>query len=312
MTTREGPTTKRRKRHALPVWAETVVLLVLALVVSAIVKTFFIQMFFVPSGSMRPLFVEDDRILVQKISYWNGDVHRGDVVVFDDPGGQWLGAEGAVALTRAQKLLSEVGLYPTGGHLVKRVIGVGGDHVRCCDKDGRVTVNGVPLNEPYLHPGNVPSTMPFDVRVPQGRLFVMGDHRSNSADSRFHLEEEGSGTVAEGEVVGRAVVIAWPLDHWRRLEEPETYASVPNARAGTTAAQSSSNSVSSQDQNGMVLLPTPAELPLVMGVVGLLRLRGRRFARSEEWMWGMWPSAHDPDTMSRRKGRGSSPSRPRL
>src|SRR5215213_9623035 len=137
MTTREGPTTKRRKRNALPVWAETVVLLVLALVVSAIVKTFFIQMFFVPSGSMRPLFVEDDRILVQKISYWSGHVQRGDVVVFDDPGGRWLGTEGVPALSAPQKLLSGIGLYPTGGHLVKRVIGVGGDRVKCCDEKGR-------------------------------------------------------------------------------------------------------------------------------------------------------------------------------
>src|SRR5919107_2720669 len=114
MTAREATTGKVRKRRSLPVWVETLVLLVLALLVSAVVKTFFVQMFFVPSGSMRPLFIEDDRIMVQKISYWNGDVHRGDVVVFDDPGGQWLGAEGAVALTPVQKLLSEVGLYPTG------------------------------------------------------------------------------------------------------------------------------------------------------------------------------------------------------
>lgn len=101
----------------------------------------------------------------------------------------------------------------------------------------------------------------------------MGDHRSNSADSRFHLDEEFRGTVSEDGVVGRAVVIAWPLGHWRRLEEPDTYASVPDPRAAPTTALGPSNSVSSQDPNGMILLPTPAELPLVMGVVGLLRLR---------------------------------------
>src|SRR3954468_14923456 len=104
MTTRDG-SAATRKRRSLPVWAETVVLLVLALVVSAIVKTFFVQMFFVPSGSMRPLFVENDRILVQKVSYWGGDVHRGDVVVFDDPGGRWLGAENTARLTPPQKVL---------------------------------------------------------------------------------------------------------------------------------------------------------------------------------------------------------------
>jgi signal peptidase I len=226
MTTRSGDAGSSRRGRAVPVWAETILLLVLALVVSAIVKTFLVQMFFVPSGSMRPLFVEDDRILVQKISYWNGDVHRGDVVVFDDPGGQWLGAEGAVALTRAQKLLSEVGLYPTGGHLVKRVIGVGGDHVRCCDKDGRVTVNGVPLEEEsYINAGTAPSDRPFDVRVPEGRLWVMGDNRSNSEDSRFHQELPGAGTVPTQDVVGKVWAIVWPLDRAHLLHEPKTFES---------------------------------------------------------------------------------------
>ena len=225
MTTTDGDAavTAKKRRH-LPVWAETVVLLVLALVVSAIVKTFFVQMFFVPSGSMRPLFVEDDRILVQKVSYWSGDVQRGDVVVFDDPGGRWLGSEGAPALTPVQKLLSEVGLYPTGGHLVKRVIGVGGDRVVCCDEDGRVTVNGVPLSEKsYLMPGATPSDRPFDVKVPRGRLWVMGDNRSNSEDSRFHQDLPGGGTVPARDVVGKVYAIVWPFDRAHRLEEPSTF-----------------------------------------------------------------------------------------
>ena len=205
-------------------WAETILLLVLALVVSAVVKTFFVQMFFVPSGSMRPLFVDDDRILVQKISYWGGDVHRGDVVVFDDPGGRWLGSEGAPALTPVQKMLSEVGLYPTGGHLVKRVIGVGGDRVVCCDEDGRVTVNGVPLSEKsYVMPGATPSDRPFDVKVPRGRLWVMGDNRSNSEDSRYHQDLPGGGTVPEKDVVGKVWAIVWPFDRAHRLSEPSTF-----------------------------------------------------------------------------------------
>ena len=234
MTTREGTGTKRRQRRSLPVWGETIVLLVLALLVSAIVKTFFIQMFFVPSGSMRPLFVEDDRILVQKISYWTGDVQRGDVVVFDDPGGQWLGAEGAVALTPVQKLLSEVGLYPTGGHLVKRVIGIGGDRVACCDQKGRVTVNGVPLDEKaYISPGSAPSDRPFNVTVPKGRLWVMGDNRSNSEDSRFHQELPGGGTVPEQDVVGKVWAIVWPLDRAHLLHEPKTFES-PKLEVGRT------------------------------------------------------------------------------
>jgi signal peptidase I len=216
---------RAKSRRSLPVWAETILLLVLALIVSAIVKTFFVQMFFVPSGSMRPLFIEDDRILVEKISYWGDNpVQRGDVVVFDDPGGRWLGAEGAQKLTPIQKALSEVGLYPTGGHLVKRVIGVGGDHVKCCDNQGRVTVNGVPLDEKsYIARGASPSDRPFDVTVPKGRLWVMGDNRSNSEDSRFHQDLPGGGTVPEKDVVGKVWAIVWPLDRMKRLHEPATF-----------------------------------------------------------------------------------------
>ncbi len=230
MTTPDGDAAVK-KRRSLPVWAETVVLLVLALLVSAIVKTFFVQMFFVPSGSMRPLFVDDDRILVQKISYWTGDVQRGDVVVFDDPGGRWLGTEGVPRLSPVQKLLSEVGLYPTGGHLVKRVIGVGGDHVMCCDSQGRVTVNGVPLAEKsYIMRGADPSDRKFDVTVPAGRIWVMGDNRANSEDSRYHQDLPGGGTVPVKDVVGKVYAIVWPFDRAHRLKEPVTFEN-PKLRA---------------------------------------------------------------------------------
>jgi signal peptidase I len=224
MRTRARSATGSRRSRSLPVWAETIVLLVLALLVSAVVKTFFVQMFFVPSGSMRPLFVDDDRILVQKISYWAGDVHRGDVVVFDDPGGRWLGSEGAQRLTPVQKGLSEVGLYPTGGHLVKRVIGIGGDHVACCDLHNRVTVNGIPLNEKsYIAKGAAPSTRKFSVIVPQGRLWVMGDNRGNSEDSRFHQDLPGRGTVPDKDVVGKVWAIVWPFGRAHLLHEPSTF-----------------------------------------------------------------------------------------
>jgi signal peptidase I len=227
MTTRSGSAGAggRSRRDRLPVWAETILLLVLALVVSALIKTFFVQMFFVPSGSMRPLFVDDDRILVQKISYWGGGhVERGDVVVFDDPNGQWLGPESAQHLTPVQKALSEVGLYPTGGHLVKRVIGVGGDHVACCDKQGRVTVNGFPLKEKsYLPKGTKPSERQFDVKVPKGRLWVMGDNRGDSEDSRFHQDLPGHGTVPEKDVVGKVWAIVWPFSRAHVIHEPKTF-----------------------------------------------------------------------------------------
>ncbi len=196
-------------------------LLVVALLLSVLLKTFFVQMFFVPSESMEPLFVEDDRILVQKISYWRGEVERGDVVVFEDPGG-WLGPQ--AALGPVQKALSTIGLYPSGGHLVKRVIAVGGDRVRCCDSRGRVTVNGVPLDErPYLKPGMSPSDRTFDIRVPQERLWVMGDNRGNSEDSRFHGQLRGRGTISVEDVVGKVWAVVWPLDRFERVGHPETF-----------------------------------------------------------------------------------------
>jgi signal peptidase I len=223
MTTRDGAARRRRPR-ALPVWAETILLLALALVVATIIKTFFVQMFFVPSGSMMPLFVDNDRIVVQKVSYWTGHVHRGDVVVFDDPGGRWLGPGGQPRLTPVQKVLSDIGLYPTGGHLVKRVIGIGGDHVACCDKQGRVTVNGVPLNErSYILPGSDPSDRRFDVHVPPGRLWVMGDNRSNSEDSRFHQDLPGQGTIPQRDVVGKVWAIVWPFRRAHFLHDPATF-----------------------------------------------------------------------------------------
>ncbi|MGP3634343.1 signal peptidase I [Streptomyces sp. 24-1644] len=274
---------KRRRRRSAA--KEIPLLILVALLIALVLKTFLVQAFVIPSGSMEQTIRIGDRVLVDKLTPWFGSKpERGDVVVFKDPGG-WLQQEQAtqekdppIGLKQAEELLTFIGLLPSDDEqdLIKRVVAVGGDTVRCCGEDGRLTVNGVPLNERYVHPEDKPSTLKFEVEVPAGRIFVMGDHRSNSADSRFHLDEPEKGTVSEDEVVGRAVVIAWPFDHWRKLEERETYASVPAAGPGTAAGTAGSNSVSSRDRYGMVPLPTPAELPLVMGVVGLHRLgRGR-------------------------------------
>ncbi len=137
-------------------------------------------------------------------------------------------------------------------------------------------MNGHPLTEPYLYPGNPPSLMKFSIQVPQGRLWVMGDHRSDSADSRYHTDKFGGGTIPESLVVGRAVVIAWPLGHWARLKEPGTFSSVPapGTGKGSTAAATMVGGANNGQRTD--LLPTPAELPLVMGVVGLRRIRRRR------------------------------------
>jgi signal peptidase I len=220
--TPDGATADRGgERRRVPAWLELVLLLVVALLLSVGVKTFLVQMFFVPSESMEPLFVRDDRILVQKVSYWSGGVERGDVVVFEDRGG-WLPS--VPALNPVQRALSTIGLYPTGGHLVKRVIGVGGDRVQCCDGDGRVTVNDVPLAESaYTARGSRPSERPFDVTVPRGRLWVMGDNRANSEDSRFHTDLPGSGTIDADSVVGKVWVIVWPADRWDHVTRPRTF-----------------------------------------------------------------------------------------
>ncbi|WP_431041933.1 signal peptidase I [Streptomyces sp. P1-3] len=272
---------RRRRRSAVK---EIPILIGVALLIALVLKTFLVQAFVIPSGSMEQTIRIGDRVLVDKLTPWFGSKpERGDVVVFKDPG-DWLKeerkppADDPVVIKQAKQFLTFIGLLPSDDEqdLIKRVVAVGGDTVQCCDKDGRVTVNGTPLNEPYLHPGNEPSKIRFKVKVPKGRLFMMGDHRADSADSRFHLDEEGHGTVSEDLVVGRAIVIAWPFGHWRRLEEPSTYASVKDAPSGEQQADGSAHRLAPTDQHGMVQLPTPAELPLVMGVVGLRRTWRRR------------------------------------
>jgi len=211
------------KKRRIPASVEFVVLLAIAIGIAVLIKAFFVQMFFVPSTSMKPLFVENDRILVQKVSYWTGDVSRGDVIVFDDPDGKWLN-QPEPTLNVVQKALSAIGLYPTGGHLVKRVIGIGGDHVVCCDSQGRIRVNGIPLEEnDYIRKGTSPSDMDFDVVVPEDRLWVMGDNRTNSEDSRYHQNLAGGGTVPVSAVVGKVWAIVWPADRAGLVKKPSTF-----------------------------------------------------------------------------------------
>jgi len=215
---------------------ETAIILVSALVLSLIVKTFLVQAFFIPSGSMHDTLIENDRILVNKLAPGPFDIHRGDIVVFKDPD-HWLGDEtddeptGEVS-KGVRKLLTFVGLYPedAGEHLVKRVIGLPGDHVACKGAGQPITVNGVALDEPYLADGAEPSEFAFDVVVPAGNMWVMGDNRQHSADSRWHQGEPGGGSVPIADVVGVAFVIVWPIDHWTILRNPgSTFADVPAA-----------------------------------------------------------------------------------
>ena len=219
---------RRRQEKQLPLWQELILLLAIALVLAVVIKGFFMQAFYIPSGSMNDTLVLNDRILVEKPSYWGGgSPERGDIVVFSDPGG-WLDAtEERTADNPVAKTLEVFGLYPTGGHLVKRVVGVGGDEVACCDKEGRVTVNGVPLNEKsYLAPGEQPSLIDFDVKIQPGFLWVMGDNRSNSADSRVHMGDPGGGLVPVDDVVGKVFSVVWPAGHATVVHRPATFDTV--------------------------------------------------------------------------------------
>jgi signal peptidase I len=218
--------------HELPA------IIVVALVISVLIKTFLVQAFYIPSASMENTLLINDRVMVNKLADKPDEIHRGDVVVFRDPGG-WLpattgsgGVRGAI-----RDALVFVGLAPSASErdLVKRVIGVGGDRVVCCDSKKRITVNGVPLTEPYLYPGDLstPSAQQFSVKVPDGRLWMMGDHRSESADSRSHLGEPGGGMVPVTDVVGRAFVRVWPIGRFGVLKTPATFHQARLAHPGS-------------------------------------------------------------------------------
>lgn len=206
---------------------ETVIVVVLALVIATLVRIFLVQAFLIPSRSMENTLRVHDRVLVNKLSTRFGDIERGDVIVFSDPNG-WLGPQLDTGIndvgSAIRQALEFVGILPESaeGHLIKRVIGVGGDRVTCCDAQGRITVNSVPLDETsYLHPGDAPSLQDFEVTVPQGQLWVMGDHRSDSGDSRVN------GYVPLNRVSGRAFVIVWPISHWSGLGRPATFDDIP-------------------------------------------------------------------------------------
>jgi signal peptidase I len=204
-----------------------------ALVLSLLIKTFLVRSFFIPSGSMMETLQIDDRIIVNQLSPDLIPVERGDVVVFKDPGG-WLGEMNSIDVDPITAVtdwvLSAFGVTApdSSQHLVKRVIGVEGDRVICCDADGKITVNGQAITESYLEIGKEPSTMNFDVTVPAGSLWVMGDNRDNSADSRFHADLPSKGFVAKEFVVGRAFLITWPFSHFGWLDNyPDVFKNVP-------------------------------------------------------------------------------------
>ncbi|WP_278237058.1 signal peptidase I [Isoptericola sp. AK164] len=224
------------RSRGLGLLRETAIIVVSALVLSWLIKTFLVQAFYIPSSSMEDTLQIGDRVMVSRLVPDALDVNRGDVVVFQDPGG-WLPPyeepdRGPVG-NALRGAATFVGLLPqdAGDHLIKRVVGTPGDTVACCDDDGRVTVNGEPVDESeYLADGAVPSQTTFEHEVPEGMLFVMGDNRQNSQDSRYNTGKPGGGFVPLDNVVGNAFVIMWPFEDARLLRNPaDVFADVPAA-----------------------------------------------------------------------------------
>ena len=266
---------RRRRNTKRSFWRELPILVVIALVLAILIKTFAVQAFWIPSGSMENTLEVNDRVLVNKIIYHLRDIHRGDIVVFNGDG-SWdpgtVPAPGNVFEQFYEGFASMFGFGKGGDILIKRVIGLPGDRVACCDAQGRVTVNGVPLTEQsYLYPGSSPSTLKFSVVVPPGRLWVMGDNRLVSADSRDHQGDPGGGTIPESAVVGRAFVIIWPPSHWRFLPIPATFEQ-PQLGAAGAAVSPGAAGAGNPDLLSARLEPAGPAVPLSLGFAAALPL----------------------------------------
>ncbi|MBV7698011.1 signal peptidase I [Streptomyces sp. TRM70350] len=260
----EGPARKQPKKQR-SFWKELPILIGIALVLALLIKTFLVQAFSIPSDSMQNTLQEGDRVLVDKLTPWFGsEPERGEVVVFHDPD-NWLAGQPAADPNALQTFLSWIGLMPSAEEkdLIKRVIGVGGDTVEC-EGTGPLRVNGKALNETsYVYPGNTPCTVDdqggqFKVKVPEGYIWVMGDHRQNSRDSRYNQGDVNKGMVPVDKVVGRAIVKAWPINRWGTLPVPDTF-----------------DQPGLNDQSAVSLTNAPNALALA-GVVPLALWRRRR------------------------------------
>jgi signal peptidase I len=272
----EQPAGRRKKS-----WRQLMLVVVAAIVVMLLIKAFVVQMYRIPSASMEDTLLTGDRVLVSKLVYHVRGIARGDIVVFSGQG-SWGSTTGAPdpappgnPLVRAMyDVLADVGVYSTQTYYIKRVIGLPGDHVVCC-VNGKVTVNGVPLDETsYLFPGASPSVQRFDVIVPPGRLWVMGDNRAISDDSRGHKSADppAMGTVPENEVAGRAFLIVWPPSQLGDLPIPATFqqAALHAGASGAPVLQVAGAAV------GAVPATVPAAGAAVLAGIPVLALRRRR------------------------------------
>lgn len=219
-----------------PPWRSPLLYTAACLTFLLLLSGFVMQPFLIPSTSMQPALDVGDRVLVNKLAYRFGAVpERGDIVVFDGTGSFVREEPSADPVTGAlRRAGSALGLTePAETDFVKRVVGVGGDRVVCCDKRGRLQVNGRSVDETYLHPGDTPSRVPFDIVVPQGRLWMLGDHRSRSSDSRDHLGSPGGGMVPVERVIGRADWTVWPFGRWGATAPTGAFDGVPDTTHAT-------------------------------------------------------------------------------
>jgi len=268
----------------MPLWQELPLLLVIAFCLAVLIRSFLLQAFFIPSGSMEQTLLIGDRVLVNKVVYDVRDPHRGEVIVFRGPEA-WapqvteIGTPGF--FTKLARTIGDlVGVSRPGAKdFIKRVIGVPGDRVACCDAEGRLTVNGRPLDEPYIY-DNSPADVPADgcrsrkfgeVVVQPGQLFVMGDHRGVSQDSRCQ------GQVPIENVIGRAFVVVWPSSRWASLSVPPTFEGVPTALApaGSVPAERSSGPSAPAPETGGIAVA----MPIFASALFLARSRRCRSAR---------------------------------
>src|SRR6201992_1403215 len=276
---------QRKKKKDRSFWKELPVLIVVALFLTLVIKTYAIQAFYIPSGSMQNTLAIGDRVLVDKLSFEFGNVHRGDIVVFSGDGTWDPGVTPASTnfFSRfGQSVASMFGFAKGQNDFIKRVIGLPGDKVACCDAQGRVTVNGVALNEKsYLYPGNPPSESRFSVTVPSGSVWVMGDHRDVSYDSRGHEAGfPGGGSIPESAVVGRAFIKIWPFSQFGLLNVPSTF-SQPKLSAAAASTTSGSSATSATVTSSATVRSATPVTTYALGFVGavpltLLERKGRR------------------------------------